>query len=71
VGDLLHMATTHALRQLSRTNACNVVPLCECGWVGSVHPTYREQKPDGKRGARVYEYAEDAARTEHRKHARG
>jgi hypothetical protein len=69
--DLFTDARTHSLAHLTVTNNLNVVPVCSCGWVGGVHPTYFRTDGLGGRGDRVFDDARQAAKLEHLRHARG
>lgn len=57
-----HVCTT------TKTNTNGIVPLCSCGWIGSVHPAPRYQLGTTKRYKRAYEEATERAEAEHRKH---
>jgi hypothetical protein len=67
----LPWTVTHRLDQLSHTNAGNIVPVCSCGWVGSVHIAYRNTDGLIHRGELVWSEAEQNAKLEHLRHARG
>lgn len=53
---------------LSETNAGSYVPICECGWLGTVHPLYGVKAGESLRKARRRELTRDAARAEHATH---
>jgi hypothetical protein len=55
---------------LSKTNSYGIVAVCACGWIGGVHPSHHEERPNGKRGARDYDGALAKAAAEHRHHVK-
>lgn len=64
---MTHTADLHTL-SLSKTNSCGFVPLCSCGWIGGVHPSWPEHDAKGKRKERNYDEANMRAAAEHRAH---
>jgi hypothetical protein len=56
--------------ELSETNAYGWVPVCSCGWIGSVHPTSRKPGKAGRPSKVQTELARAAAQDEHELHVR-
>lgn len=50
------------------TNSAAAVPVCECGWLGAVHPASRYKKPNSDRIVTNRANALDAAGREHDAH---
>lgn len=61
------MELGHAVT-LSETNAGGFVPLCECGWIGTVHPLYNVRAAETLRKAQRRVLAWDNAYAEHAEH---
>lgn len=53
---------------LSETNAGGFVPVCECGWIGTVHPMYRPREQETMRKAARRDLTKAAALDEHALH---
>jgi len=54
--------------QLTETNGGNWIPLCECGWVGTVHVASPSGKAKTKRAQYVVDITKAAALGEHAQH---
>jgi hypothetical protein len=65
------MATllTHELA-LHTTNSRGIVPVCSCGWLGTVHPTHVRPGHAPGRQERARERANEAAEAQHREHVK-
>lgn len=59
----------HAL-SLSQTNRHGVVPVCACGWIGSVHLAHRAISKGESRGRWLWDGAGERAEHEHAEHVR-
>lgn len=53
---------------LSQTNSYGWVPLCECGWIGTMTQPARPLPGHSIRGSRVRELTQSIARTQHGAH---
>jgi len=57
----------HEVR-LSQTNTYGCVPVCECGWIGTVEAPAAWDNKKGAWSVRRYELTESLAKAQHGKH---